>query len=33
LDLIRRLEAVDQQSGGDGPHAIQFAVAKALAEI
>jgi Fe-S-cluster containining protein len=33
LDLIRRLEAVDQQLGGDGPHAIQTAVAKALAEI
>ena len=33
LDLIRRLEAVDQQLGGDGPHAIQFAVAAALAGI
>jgi len=33
LDLIRRLEAVDQMLGGDGPHAIQSAVADALAEI
>ena len=33
LDLIRRLEAVDQLLGGDGPHAIQPAVAEALREI
>ena len=33
LDLIRRLEVVDQMLGGDGPHAIQSAVADALAEI
>ena len=33
LDLIRRLEAVDQMLGGDGPHVIQSAVADALAEI
>lgn len=33
LDLIRRLEVVDQLLGGDGPHAIQAAVAEALEEI
>ena len=33
LDLIRRLELVDEKLGGDGPHAIQSAVAAALAEI
>ena len=33
LDLIRRLEAIDHLLGGDGPHAIQSAVADALAEI
>jgi Fe-S-cluster containining protein len=33
LDLIRRLEAVDEQLGGDGPHAIQTAVADALREM
>ena len=30
LDLIRRLEAVDQKLGGDGPRKIQAAVAAAL---
>jgi uncharacterized protein len=30
LDLIRRLEAVDRQLGGDGPRKIQAAVADAL---
>jgi len=30
LDLIRRLEAVDASLGGDGPRAIQNAVADAL---
>lgn len=33
LDLIRRLEAVDQQLGGDGPRKIEAAVATALAEM
>jgi len=33
LDLIRRLEAVDRQLGGDGPRKIQAAVAEALAEL
>jgi Fe-S-cluster containining protein len=33
LDLIRRLESVDERLGGDGPHAIQNAVAEALQEI
>jgi len=33
LDLIRRLEAVDQRLGGDGPRRIQSAVAAALAEL
>ena len=33
LDLIRRLEAVDQRLGGDGPRKIQSAVADALREI
>jgi len=31
LDLIRRLEAVDRRLGGDGPRAIEAAVADALA--
>jgi hypothetical protein len=33
LDLIRRLEVVDQKLGGDGPHKIQAAVANALEEL
>jgi Fe-S-cluster containining protein len=33
LDLIRRLEDVDRQLGGDGPRKIQAAVAAALEEI
>jgi uncharacterized protein len=33
LDLIRRLEDVDRQLGGDGPHKIQTAVAAALEAI
>lgn len=33
LDLIRRLEAVDAQLGGDGPRKLPAAVAAALAEI
>lgn len=33
LDLIRRLEAVDAQLGGDGPRKLSVAVAAALAEI
>jgi Fe-S-cluster containining protein len=33
LDLIRRLEAVDQRLGGDGPRKIQAAITTALAEI
>lgn len=33
LDLIRRLEAVDQRLGGDGPRKIQPAVAAALDEM
>lgn len=33
LDLIRRLEDVDRQLGGDGPRKIQAAVTDALAEI
>ena len=33
LDLIRRLEDVDRQRGGDGPRKIQAAVADALAEM
>jgi len=30
LDLIRRLEEIDERLGGDGPHALPFAVASAL---
>ena len=30
LDLIRRLEAVDRDLGGDGPHKIQTAIANVL---
>jgi len=33
LDLIRRLEEVDRQLGGDGPRKIQAAVASALDEL
>lgn len=33
IDLIRRLEEVDRQLGGDGPRKIQAAVAAALEEI
>lgn len=33
LDLIRRLETVDAQLGGDGPRKLPAAVAAALAEI
>ena len=33
LDLIRRLEEVDRQLGGEGPRKIQAAVADALEEI
>ncbi|HXF10399.1 MAG TPA: YkgJ family cysteine cluster protein [Desulfuromonadaceae bacterium] len=33
LDLIRRLEDVDRQLGGDGPRKIQAAVADALDEL
>jgi Fe-S-cluster containining protein len=33
LDLIRRLEEVNRQLGGDGPRKIQAAVAAALEEI
>jgi Fe-S-cluster containining protein len=33
LDLIHRLEKVDQQLGGDGPRKIQAAVAEALDEL
>jgi hypothetical protein len=33
LDLIRRLEVVDEQLGGDGPRKIEAAVADALQEI
>ncbi|MCE9519533.1 MAG: YkgJ family cysteine cluster protein [Verrucomicrobia bacterium] len=32
-DLIQRLEALDEQLGGDGPRPIQSAVASALEEI
>jgi Fe-S-cluster containining protein len=31
VDLIRRLEAIDEQLGGDGPHALPQALATALA--
>jgi Fe-S-cluster containining protein len=33
IDLIRRLEDVDQKLGGDGPRKIQAAVADALKEL
>jgi Fe-S-cluster containining protein len=32
-DLIQRLEAIDEQLGGDGPRPIQSAVADALAKL
>ncbi|MGI8431795.1 MAG: YkgJ family cysteine cluster protein [Chthoniobacterales bacterium] len=33
LDLIRRLERVDAELGGDGPHKLRGAVAAALADF
>ena len=33
LDLIRRLEDIDQRLNGDGPHTLQSAIAAALDEI
>jgi Fe-S-cluster containining protein len=33
IDLIRRLEIVDENLGGDGPHRLQSAVAAALTEL
>ncbi|MEO5718787.1 MAG: YkgJ family cysteine cluster protein [Chthoniobacterales bacterium] len=33
VDLIRRLETIDAQLGGDGPHKLPRAVAAALQEI
>ncbi len=33
IDLIRQLEAIDTQAGGDGPHAIEIAVKSALEEL
>jgi uncharacterized protein len=33
IDLIRRLEAVDVETGGDGPRLLQNAVADALGEL
>ena len=33
IDLIRRLEAIDEQLGGDGPHALPQAVGAALARF
>jgi hypothetical protein len=33
LDLIRRLEQIDTQLEGDGPHALPQAVSLALEEI
>jgi hypothetical protein len=33
LDLIRRLEAVDAQLGGDGPRKLPAAVAAGLQEL
>jgi Fe-S-cluster containining protein len=33
LDLIRRLEQVDGELGGDGPHALQHAISNALEEV
>jgi len=33
IDLIRRLEAIDEQLGGDGPHALPQAVGAALTSL
>ncbi len=33
IDLIRRLEAIDAQLGGDGPHKLPAAVTSALADL
>jgi len=33
IDLIRRLEAIDESLGGDGPRVLQNAIADALAEL
>ena len=33
LHLIRRLEQVDLQLGGDGPHPLASAVSRALEEL
>lgn len=33
LDLIRRLEQIDVQMGGDGPHPLASAVSRALQEL
>lgn len=33
IDLIRRLEAVDQSLGGDGPRILQNAITEALKEL
>jgi len=33
LDLIRRLEQIDLQLGGDGPHPLASAVSRALEEL
>lgn len=33
LDLIRRLEQIDVQLGGDGPHPLAVAVSRALQEL
>jgi Fe-S-cluster containining protein len=33
LDLIRRLEEIDQNLGGDGPHPIEKAISAALADF
>jgi hypothetical protein len=30
LDLIRRLEEIDERLGGDGPHALPVAVKSAM---
>ena len=33
LDLIRRLEQIDLQLGGDGPHPLASSVSRALQEL
>lgn len=33
IDLIRRLEAIDEQLGGDGPHPLPGAVRHSLADL